>query len=150
MLSACAVLCYKTFLSTSSSPTLPSRSATRDYPDSCTVDSPLDLQEPVHTTTRKVDREQDCVYFRDFTSLHACTALFVGHGSGQVDSRGGQLQIAGVVVGNWGPNIQAQHQKQRGRGGGGGRGDSLPPQVTSVGPRRCAPFKFFRKSFIYR
>ena len=59
--------------------------------------------------------------------------MSLGHGAGQVDSRGGQLQIAGVVVGNWGPNIQAQHQKQRGRG----RGDPPPPQVTSVGPRRC-------------
>ena len=67
-----------------------------------------------------------------------------GHGAGPVDARGGQLQIAGVVISNWGPNMHAQQQKRGGGGGGGGaaggcgggRGDAPPPQVTSVGPRR--------------
>ena len=47
-----------------------------------------------------------------------------------MDGRGGQLQIAGVVVGNWGANTH-------GGGNRGGRKSNIgPPQVTSVGPRR--------------
>uniref|UniRef100_T1INJ6 Constitutive coactivator of PPAR-gamma-like protein 1 n=1 Tax=Strigamia maritima TaxID=126957 RepID=T1INJ6_STRMM len=39
-------------------------------------------------------------------------------------ARGGQLEIAGVVVGSWGPNFGAS---------GRGRNVQVPPQVTSVG-----------------
>lgn len=42
-------------------------------------------------------------------------------------ARGGQLEIAGVVVGSWGPNFGA---------GGRGRSMQMPPQVTSVGGMR--------------
>ena len=52
-------------------------------------------------------------------------------GRSPVDSRGGQLQIAGVVVGSWGANTQAQNTRP------GGRGTHVaPPHVTSVGPRK--------------
>ena len=54
-----------------------------------------------------------------------------------MDSRGGQLQIAGVVVGNWGPNVQA-HQTRPGHRGGSGSNNVAPPHVTAVGPRRGA------------
>ncbi|KAJ8666833.1 hypothetical protein QAD02_008495 [Eretmocerus hayati] len=59
-----------------------------------------------------------------------------------VPARGGQLEIAGVVVGQWGPNygrLGPQHQGGGGCGGGQVGGGSaphrsrLPPQVTSVG-----------------
>ena len=54
--------------------------------------------------------------------------LSIGHSP--MDGRGGQLQIAGVVVGNWGANTH-------GGGNRGGRQSNIgPPQVTSVGPRR--------------
>ncbi|XP_046542627.1 constitutive coactivator of PPAR-gamma-like protein 1 isoform X2 [Haliotis rubra] len=46
-------------------------------------------------------------------------------GRSPIDSRGGQLEIAGVVVGSWGPNLSA------GRGARGG----MSPQVMSVGRR---------------
>ena len=49
-------------------------------------------------------------------------------GRSPVDSRGGQLQIAGVVVGNWGPNVQSQQTKSQ--------GNVAPPHVTAVGSRR--------------
>ena len=56
------------------------------------------------------------------------SVVFSGHSP--VDGRGGQLQIAGVVVGNWGANTH-------GGGNRGGRQSNIgPPQVTSVGPRR--------------
>lgn len=57
---------------------------------------------------------------------------------GALLARGGQLEIAGVVVGSWGANYG---QGPRGASGGpgsrgsGGRGPPLPPQVTSVGGR---------------
>ncbi|XP_050414572.1 constitutive coactivator of PPAR-gamma-like protein 1 [Patella vulgata] len=49
-------------------------------------------------------------------------------GRSPVDARGGQLEIAGVVVGSWGANVSGQ---RRGRSGG------PSPQIMSVGgPRR--------------
>ena len=53
-----------------------------------------------------------------------------------VDGRGGQLEIAGVVVGNWGANMEGGH---RGRRAGRARGNNFmapPPIVASVGPNR--------------
>ncbi|WAR26221.1 F120A-like protein [Mya arenaria] len=47
-------------------------------------------------------------------------------GRSPVDGRGGQLEIAGVVVGSWGPNLSGS---SRGRGGNG----PLQPRVMSVG-----------------
>ncbi|GFS19690.1 constitutive coactivator of PPAR-gamma-like protein 1-like protein [Elysia marginata] len=44
-----------------------------------------------------------------------------------VEAQGGQLEIAGVVVGQWGPNMS----NRRGRGGV----SQMPPQVMSVGQR---------------
>ena len=35
-------------------------------------------------------------------------------GRSPVDTRGGQLQIAGVVVGSWGPNTKSQLNHSRG------------------------------------
>ena len=71
-----------------------------------------------------------------------CFVSCIFSGSG-VDSRGGQLQIAGVVVGNWGPNTnQQQQQNTRGpQSYGAGRSNSnnnmqAPPHVMNVGPRR--------------
>ena len=56
--------------------------------------------------------------------------LFTGNSS--MDARGGQLQIAGIVVGNWGgANTQGNH-----RPGGRGTHVAPPPHVMSVGPRR--------------
>ena len=63
------------------------------------------------------------------TVLHR---LLLGHSP--VDGRGGQLEIAGVVVGSWGANTHS-HSGQRGSRRGG-QGDMVPPHVTSVGPRR--------------
>lgn len=58
-------------------------------------------------------------------------------GHGPIDSRGGQLQIAGVVVGSWGANTHVQQQTGGGRGRGTHVAPPLPPQVLSVGmPRR--------------
>lgn len=52
-------------------------------------------------------------------------------GRSPVDGRGGQLEIAGMVVGRWGPNLSAS--------GGGKGGNSMQPRVMSVGgPRRYA------------
>ncbi|GFO23155.1 constitutive coactivator of ppar-gamma-like protein 1-like protein [Plakobranchus ocellatus] len=56
----------------------------------------------------------------------------VGRGRGilgrsPVEAQGGQLEIAGVVVGQWGPNMSAR----RGRGGA----SPMPPQVMSIGQR---------------
>ena len=65
-----------------------------------------------------------CLFFTLFTLCN----FQPGHSP--VDSRGGQLQIAGVVVGNWGANTH-------GGGNRWGRQSHIgPPQVTSVGPRR--------------
>ncbi|KAK3608099.1 hypothetical protein CHS0354_004756 [Potamilus streckersoni] len=50
-------------------------------------------------------------------------------GRSPIDARGGQLEIAGVVVGSWGPNLSSSG---RGRGGGGGA-TNLAPRVMSVG-----------------
>ena len=72
-----------------------------------------------------------CSLFLTVTSA-VLTFLSGGGGHGQVDTRGGQLQIAGVVVGNWGPNMQSSS----GRPGGRGTHVAPPPQVTSVGPKR--------------
>lgn len=47
-------------------------------------------------------------------------------GQSPIDARGGQLEIAGVVVGSWGANIPGS------RGGNGGMG-SMSPRVMSVG-----------------
>ena len=44
-----------------------------------------------------------------------------------MEAQGGQLEIAGVVVGQWGPNMS----NRRGRGGA----PQMPPQVMSVGQR---------------
>lgn len=49
-------------------------------------------------------------------------------GRSPVDGRGGQLEIAGVVVGSWGPNLSAS---SRGRGG-----NQMQPRVMSVGGAR--------------
>ena len=46
-------------------------------------------------------------------------------GRSPVEAQGGQLEIAGVVVGQWGPN----NSTRRARGG------QVPPQVMSVGQR---------------
>ncbi len=62
----------------------------------------------------------------------SCRWGFCGSGHSPVDSRGGQLQIAGVVVGNWGANTHGGG----GHRGGGRQSNVGPPQVTSVGPRR--------------
>ena len=59
-------------------------------------------------------------------------------GKSPVDSRGGQLQIAGVVVGQWGANTAGRP---------GGRGTHVAPQVYSVGPGRsryCITGIFYR------
>lgn len=45
-------------------------------------------------------------------------------GRSPVDARGGQLEIAGVVVGSWGPNLH---------GAARGRASNMAPQVMSVG-----------------
>lgn len=52
-------------------------------------------------------------------------------GQSPIDARGGQLEIAGVVVGSWGANIPGGHN----RGGNGGMG-SMSPRVMSVGGQR--------------
>lgn len=53
-------------------------------------------------------------------------------GRQRVVARGGQLEIAGVVVGSWGPNYGQMPPRSRGL--------NLPPQVTSVGGlRRYGP-----------
>lgn len=49
-----------------------------------------------------------------------------------VDARGGQLEIAGVVVGSWGANTTAQQRHYGGRNQHG----SPPPCIMSVGPHR--------------
>ncbi|RUS79565.1 hypothetical protein EGW08_012695, partial [Elysia chlorotica] len=49
------------------------------------------------------------------------------YGRSPVEAQGGQLEIAGVVVGQWGPNMS----NRRGRGGN----SPMPPQVMSVGQR---------------
>ena len=50
-------------------------------------------------------------------------------GRSPVDTRGGQLEIAGVVVGSWGPNLS--------RGGREEREDpGMSPRVMSVGGGR--------------
>ncbi|KAH9504768.1 hypothetical protein Btru_061924 [Bulinus truncatus] len=54
----------------------------------------------------------------------------VGRGRGilgrsPIEAQGGQLEIAGVVVGQWGPNMSNRR----------GRGNQIPPQVMSVGQR---------------
>ena len=73
-------------------------------------------------------------YFRHIvTLLIPITDCLVFPGRSPVDSRGGQLQIAGVVVGNWGANTQS-HGNQRGNRVSGP--NNQPPQVMSVGPRR--------------
>lgn len=43
-----------------------------------------------------------------------------------MDARGGQLEIAGVVVGSWGPNLPGGNR-------GGRSGNQLSPHVMSVG-----------------
>ena len=49
-----------------------------------------------------------------------------------MDARGGQLEIAGVVVGSWASNMSSG-----GRGGRGGNNNQISPRVMSVGgPRR--------------
>ncbi len=55
-----------------------------------------------------------------------------------MDTRGGQLQVAGVVVGSWGANTQSHRAppsrpSNRGRPNGGL--SSAPPHIMSVGPR---------------
>ena len=64
-----------------------------------------------------------CIYLRE-----CCPLMLLGRSP--VDGRGGQLEIAGVVVGSWGPNMSS--------GGRGGRGGNpMHPRVMSVGgPRR--------------
>ncbi|XP_077496761.1 constitutive coactivator of PPAR-gamma-like protein 1 homolog isoform X2 [Amblyomma americanum] len=55
---------------------------------------------------------------------------------GALLARGGQLEIAGVVVGSWGANYgQGPRGPSAGPHRGGARGPPLPPQVTSVGGR---------------
>lgn len=55
---------------------------------------------------------------------------------GALLARGGQLEIAGVVVGSWGANYgQGPRGASAGPHRGGARGPPLPPQVTSVGGR---------------
>lgn len=55
---------------------------------------------------------------------------------GALLARGGQLEIAGVVVGSWGANYgQGPRGTPAGPHRGGARGPPLPPQVTSVGGR---------------
>ncbi|XP_059152250.1 constitutive coactivator of PPAR-gamma-like protein 1 homolog isoform X2 [Physella acuta] len=46
-------------------------------------------------------------------------------GRSPIEAQGGQLEIAGVVVGQWGPNMSGRR----------GRGGQIPPQVMSVGQR---------------
>ena len=55
--------------------------------------------------------------------MHNVCILYVV-GRSPVDARGGQLEIAGVVVGSWGPNIPSS---------GRGRNSGLSPRVMSVG-----------------
>jgi hypothetical protein len=54
-------------------------------------------------------------------------------GHSPVDGRGGQLQIAGVVVGSWGGNSQGRGNNPNRPGRGAS--NSAPPHVMSVGPR---------------
>lgn len=55
---------------------------------------------------------------------------------GALLARGGQLEIAGVVVGSWGANYgQGPRGPSAGPHRGGARDPPLPPQVTSVGGR---------------
>lgn len=55
-------------------------------------------------------------------------------GRSPVDTRGGQLEIAGVVVGSWGPNLSGGHGNGGNGGGRGGRG--MGPRVMAVGNQR--------------
>ncbi|XP_041349782.1 constitutive coactivator of PPAR-gamma-like protein 1 isoform X2 [Gigantopelta aegis] len=68
-------------------------------------------------------------------------------GRSPVDQRGGQLEVAGVVVGSWGPNYSAA---ERGRGGhpgqGGPPGHNGMPQVMSMGRRGMGPSRGFLAS----
>ena len=76
---------------------------------------------------------------RSLYSSQKCKDFVFDVGHSPVDARGGQLQIAGVVVGQWGANTQSR---------GGGRGLQMNPQranprVMSVGPgaaRRLATY----------
>lgn len=45
-----------------------------------------------------------------------CLASKTGGGVGRMFSRGGQLQVAGVVVGSWGPNYGSSGNDYRPRG----------------------------------
>lgn len=40
----------------------------------------------------------------------------ISGGAGRMFSRGGQLQVAGVVVGSWGPNYGSNGNDNRSRG----------------------------------
>lgn len=51
--------------------------------------------------------------------------LTIPKGRSPIEAQGGQLEIAGVVVGQWGPNMSGRR----------GRGGQIPPQVMSVGQR---------------
>ncbi|XP_052283833.1 constitutive coactivator of PPAR-gamma-like protein 1 isoform X2 [Dreissena polymorpha] len=65
-------------------------------------------------------------------------------GRSPVDGRGGQLEIAGVVVGSWGPNLSAASRGSRGN-------NSIQPRVMSVGgPRRGAGRAMFYRGGMNR
>jgi len=65
--------------------------------------------------------------------LHLYIIIDFGLKGSAPTEQGGQLQIAGVVVGSWGPNRQ-----QNVRPGGSPMRPPLlpPPRIASVGPRR--------------
>jgi len=79
------------------------------------------------------------------THLYKYVDVYCFSGRSPVDSRGGQLQIAGVVVGSWGGNTQS-HNQRAGRMAGGP--NSQPPQVMSVGPRRYFIVLLFEVPFL--
>lgn len=61
-------------------------------------------------------------------------------GRSPVEAQGGQLEIAGVVVGQWGPNMSNRRS----------RGSQLPPQVMSVGHRgRYSSFSVYYLSIMH-
>lgn len=67
--------------------------------------------------------------------------FFLFKGRSPVDARGGQLEIAGVVVGSWGPNLH---------GAARGRASNMAPQVMSVGGpgKRYYNFMHFLTEYI--
>lgn len=56
------------------------------------------------------------IYFLFILSFFINKKLIFSGGVGRMFSRGGQLQVAGVVVGSWGPNYGSNGNDSRSRG----------------------------------